>query len=131
MSEHPNATRLREVAAKLQGGDLEAFLDAYAEDGIYRVAGDNIVSGTFQGHDAIRDFFVHLMTVTEGSMRLTVGDVLADDRHAVMFWDLSVERQGKSLDASGAMAFRINPDGKYSESWFLYNDQRAYEAFYS
>jgi ketosteroid isomerase-like protein len=131
MSEHPNATRLREVAAKLQGGDLEAFLDAYAEDGVYRVAGDNIVSGSFRGHDAIRDFFIHLMTVTEGSMKLEVKDVLADDGHAVLFWDLTVERQGKSLGASGAMAFRIDDDGKYSESWFLYDDQRAYDAFYS
>jgi ketosteroid isomerase-like protein len=131
MSEHPNATRLREVATALQGGDLEAFLDAYAEDGIYRVAGDNIVSGSFQGHDAIRDFFMHLMQVTEGSMRLEVKDVLADDGHAVMFWELAVERQGKSLDASGAMAFKIDADGKYSESWFLYDDQRAYDAFYS
>ena len=29
------------------------------------------------------------------------------------------------------MAFRIDADGKYSESWFLYDDQRAYDAFYS
>jgi hypothetical protein len=64
-------------------------------------------------------------------MRLEVRDVLADDRHAVMFWDLRVERQGRTLDASGAMAFRIDAEGKYSESWFLYDDQRAYEAFYS
>jgi ketosteroid isomerase-like protein len=131
VSEHPNATRLREVAAKLQGGDLDAFLAAYAEDGVYRVPGDNLVSGTFRGHDEIRDFFVHLMTVTAGTMRLEVRDVLADDRHAVMFWDLTVERQGRTLDASGAMAFRIDAHGKYSESWFLYNDQRAYDAFYS
>jgi ketosteroid isomerase-like protein len=131
MTEHPNATRLREVAAALQGGDLETFLGAYAEDGIYRVAGDNVVSGAFQGHEAIREFFIHLMQVTEGSMKLEVQDVLADDGHAVMFWELTAKRQGKTLDATGAMAFRIDADGKYSESWFLYNDQRAYDAFYS
>ena len=131
MTEHPNATKLRAAAAGLQRGDLEVFLDAYAEDAIYRVAGDNLVSGTFRGKDAIRAFFLNLIEVTEGTMRVEVSDVLADDEHVVMFWDLVVSRQGRSLEASGAMAFRVDADGKYSESWFLYDDQRAYDAFYS
>ena len=131
MSEHPNATRLKQTVAEFQGGDLDALIKAYAADGIYRVPGDNLVSGTFQGHDDIRAFFYRLMEVTEGTMKLDVDEILADDDHAVMFWSLTAERQGKSLDATGAMAFRIDDEGKYSESWFLYNDQRGYDAFYS
>ena len=49
------------VIAAIQGGDLDALLDAYADDGIYRVAGNNVVSGNYQGHEAIRDFFIHLV----------------------------------------------------------------------
>jgi hypothetical protein len=29
------------------------------------------------------------------------------------------------------MAFKIDAASKFSESWFLYDDQRAYDAFYS
>ena len=131
MSAHPNLAKLDALIASFQAGDLEAVIDAYAEDGIYRVAGDNIVSGNFRGHDEIRDFFIHLATVTGGTMRLDVVDTLADDDHAVMFWHLTAEREGKTLDATGTMAFKIDADGKFSESWFLYDDQRAYDAFYS
>ena len=28
------------------------------------------------------------------------------------------------------MAFKVNDEGKFTESWFLYNDQRAYDEFY-
>jgi ketosteroid isomerase-like protein len=131
MSAHPNVAKLDALMACFAQGDLEGILDHYAEDGVYRVAGDNIVSGNYRGRDAIRDFFIHLNEVTGGSMRLTVEDALADDDHAVMFWHLTTEREGRSLDASGAMAFKIDADGKFSESWFLYDDQRAYDAFYS
>jgi ketosteroid isomerase-like protein len=131
MSEHPNATKLKEVVAAFQGGDLDALINAYAADAIYRVAGDNVVSGSYQGHAAIRDFFIHLGQVTEGTMRLEMQDMLADDDHAVMFWRVTAERDGNSLDATGAMAFKIDADGKISESWFLYSDQRAYDAFYA
>ena len=48
-----------------------------------------------------------------------------------MFWRVTADRNGKSLDATGAMAFKVNAEGRYSESWFLYNDQRAYDAFYA
>jgi ketosteroid isomerase-like protein len=131
MSEHPNIAKLNAFVAAIQGGNLDAVLDAYAENGIYRVAGDNVVSGNYHGREAIRDFFIHLMQVTEGTMRLEVQDTLADDEHAVMFWRVTADRNGKTLDATGAMAFKINPAGEYSESWFLYNDQRAYDAFYA
>jgi ketosteroid isomerase-like protein len=131
MTEHPNATKLKQVIAAFQAGDLETLIDAYAEDAIYRVAGDNAISGSYQGRDAIRDFFIRLGEVTGGTMRLELHDTLADDHHAVMFWRVTAERGDASIDANGAMAFRIDDDGKYSESWFLYSDQRAYDAFYA
>ena len=130
MTEHPNAARLRDIVARFQGGDLDALVSAYTPDATYRVAGDNIISGAYTGHEAIRDFFVNLMTITD-RFDLELRDILADDEHAVMFWGVVAERQGHTLEAKGAMAFRIGPDGRYPESWFLYNDQRAYDAFYS
>ena len=131
MSEHPNAAKVRELAAAFQTGDLDAVVGAYSDDCIYRVGGENLVSGTYVGHQQLKDFFIKLGEVTEGSMKLELEDTLADDHHAVMFWRLTAERQGKTLDANGGMAFKINDQGKFSESWFLYSDQREYDAFYS
>ncbi len=131
MSEHPNATKVRSLADAFAQGNLDAVIDAYAEDAVYRVPGHNLVSGNFRGRSAIRDFFIHLRVVTEGTMRLELEDAIGADNHAVMFWKLEAERQGKSLSARGAMAFKINDEGKFTESWFLYDDQREYDEFYS
>ena len=51
----------------------------------------------------------------------------------MLFWHVTAERAGsdKSLDANGIMAFKIDDHGKFSESWFLYNNQRAYDEFFS
>jgi ketosteroid isomerase-like protein len=129
MSEHPNATRIRDLAAAFQRGDLAAVVGAYAEDSVYRVPGDNEVSGNYAKSE-LTDFFVKLGTLTEGTFTIEVDDILGDDEHAVMFWRGSMDRNGKHLDADGGMAFKLNADGLISESWFLYSDQRAYDAFF-
>jgi ketosteroid isomerase-like protein len=129
MSEHPNAIRIRELAAAFQRGDLAAVVDAYADDSVYRVPGDNLVAGNYQKHE-LGDFFAKLGEMTGGTFKIEVDDVLGDDDHAVMFWSLTADRNGRHLDTDGGMAFKINPDGKIAESWFLYSDQREYDAFY-
>jgi ketosteroid isomerase-like protein len=131
VSEHPNVAKVHALAEAFGRGDLDTVVGGYADDAVYRVGGDNVVSGSYRGHQEIRDFFIRLGEVTGGSMRFELEDALADDRHAVMIWRLSAERNGNSLDATGAMAFKIGEDGRFTESWFLYNDQRAYDEFYS
>jgi ketosteroid isomerase-like protein len=132
MSEHPNATLIRDLANAFTNGDLESLVNAYADDGLYRVPGHNLVSGNYRGHQEITDFFIHLGTVTGGTMKLSVDDVIGADGHAVMFWRLAAERGDKSIDAKGAMAFKIDDSSrKILESWFMYSDQREYDWFYS
>ncbi len=129
--EHPNAALVRKLQRSILAGDLEGILDAYADDAVYRVAGDNLLSGTHRGRQAIEALFVKAMEITGGTMRIVVNDVLADDGHAVTFWSGSAERPGKHLDAHGIMAFKVNDDGKFTESWWLYDDQAAYDDFFS
>ena len=131
MSEHASVTKVREVVDAFMRGDLEAVLDRMADDAVYRVPGKNMVSGNYRGRQEIRDFFIRLAEVTGGTMRLGLQDIMGDDHHVVMFWTLYAERNGKSLDAHGAMPFKLDDDGKITESWFLYSDQAAYDDFYS
>ena len=131
--EHPNATLVRTLFDALVAGDAEAALGCYAEDGVYRVSGNNLVSGNYRGREAILSHQIKLMELTGGTMRLTLDDLIAEGAHAVLFWHVTAERAGsdKSLDANGIMAFKIDDHGKFSESWFLYNNQRAYDEFFS
>lgn len=133
VQEHPNATLVRTLFDALVAGDTEAALGCYAEDGVYRVSGNNLVSGNYRGRAAILSHHIKLAELTGGTMRLTFEDLIAEEGHAVLFWRLTAERTGssKSLKANGIMAFKIDSLGKFSESWFLYNDQRAYNDFFS
>jgi ketosteroid isomerase-like protein len=132
MSEHPNAELIRTLADAFIAGDLQTVVNAYADDGVYRVPGKNLVSGNYRGHKEIFDFFVHLGTVTGGTIKLSVDDVIGTDGYAVMFWRLAAERGEKSIDAKGAMAFKVDDaTRKVTESWFMYSDQREYDWFYS
>ncbi|MEA2843566.1 MAG: uncharacterized protein QOJ69_1237 [Actinomycetota bacterium] len=131
--EHPNATLVRTLFDALVAGDTEVALGCYAEDGVYRVSGNNLVSGNYRGRAAILSHHIKLMELTGGTMRLTFDDLIAEDAHAVLFWHVTAQRAGssKSLHANGIMAFKIDDQGKFSESWFLYNNQRAYDDFFS
>ncbi len=54
--------------------------------------------------------------------------MIADDDHAVMFWRAWASE--RRLEDHGAIAFKIDSEGRFSESWFMYSDQAAYNAFY-
>lgn len=131
MSEHPNAVLVHTLANAFASGDLDGLLNCYAEDALFRVAGDNVVSGVYKGHQEIRDHLIWLATEVGAVLRLNVVNVIGVDHYAVMFGLVEGERAGRYLSAKGAMAFKVDDEGRFSESWFLYNDQRAYDEFFS
>jgi ketosteroid isomerase-like protein len=131
--QHPNAALVRTFFDALVAGETERALGCYAEDGVYRVSGNNLVSGNYRGRAAILSHHIKLRELTGGTMRLTMDDLIAEQGHAVLFWHVTAERAGsaKRLDANGIMAFKVDDQGSFSESWFLYNDRRAYDDFFS
>ena len=131
--EHPNATLVRTLFNALASGDTEAALGCYAEDAVYRVSGNNLVSGNYRGRAAILSHHIKLGELTAGTMQLSCEDLIAEEDRAVLFWHVTAQRAGsnKTLDANGIMAFKIDDRGKFSESWFLYNDRSAYNDFFS
>ena len=131
MTEHPSAVAIRRLAEAVDRGDLETVMGSFTEDALYRVPGHNLVSGNYRGREEIQAFFFRLAEMTGGTFRVEAEDVIGTDGHAVMFWHLTAQRPGKSIDARGAMAFKLQDDDRIRESWFLYNDQQAYDEFWS
>jgi hypothetical protein len=56
--------------------------------------------------------------------------LLASDDYVIAFFHGS-ERDGKFLDVVTAMPMKVNAEGKLTEIWFLANDQRAFDQFWS
>jgi ketosteroid isomerase-like protein len=130
-TEPPGAVAIRRAIAAFGARDMDAFFALFADDNVYRVAGHNLVSGVYRGIPALQAFFVHLFEVTEGTMQVDIEDVLGSTDRAVMIFRVRASRKGKSLDDTGTMAFRVNDEGKFCESWLMYSHQVAYDEFVS
>jgi hypothetical protein len=66
-----------------------------------------------------------------GGVRAEVEALLASDDHVMAFFHLTHERDGKTLDVVQALAIKVDAEGKLTEAWFLANDQRGFDQFWS
>ena len=131
MADHPNALRMRRAVEKFMARDMEGFLSNFADDIVWRTGGDNALTGVRRGKDEVARWFRTWDEKTGGSHMIEPVDVLADDRHMVVFLRIKAEREGASLNVIVANAFRIGSDGRFTESWWLPDDQSAVDRFFS
>ena len=133
MTEHPNAVAVRRSFEAWNSGRLdvlgEYFGEYFTDDAVLHFAGNNAMSGTYRGRDAVMDALARARRgrVTQSD----VESVLASDDHVIVFFHLTSERDGKTLDVVLAMPMKLNTEGKIREVWYLANDQRGYDEFYS
>jgi ketosteroid isomerase-like protein len=124
MAEHPNADRVRDGFAAFAKGDFAVMTDLIAEDAVWHVGGRNELTGEYRGRDAVFGFFGKLMEVTEGSFRMDLHAVLADDEHAVALALGTASRGGRSITGNAAHVFHMR-DGKVVEYWEATTDPYA------
>ena len=129
MTEHPNAAAARGSFEAWNSGRLDVIREYFTGDAILRFAGNNAMSGTYRGRDAVMDA---LARASQGeSTHADVESVLASDDHVIVFFHATHERDGKTLDVILTQSMKVNAEGKPTEVWFLANDQRAYDQFWS
>jgi uncharacterized protein len=133
MSEHPNLARMRRGYAAIAQGDLPTVLDLFAEDGVMHVGGVGPLSGDHAGRAAIGDAFAGLFEWTGGTVKLDVGQLFADDHHAVALVRETAQRasDGLTLDVSEVHLFRM-VNGDVVEFWDLPadHDREAHDTFF-
>jgi ketosteroid isomerase-like protein len=134
MSEHPNVSLVRQGYEAIGRGDLPAVLSLFAEDGVMHIAGNGPLTGDHKGREAIGQVFAGLVEWTGGTISLQVGDVFADDGHAIVLVRETAERarDGLMLDVNEVHIFHLS-DGAALEFWDLPADgQRAeHDAFFA
>jgi hypothetical protein len=87
------------------------------------------MSGTYRGREAVMDA---LARDSQGwGPHAEMETILASDDHVITFVRVTSERDGKTLDVVLANAVKLDADGRATESWFLPNDQREYDEFFS
>jgi len=128
MAEHPNVARIRDGYTAYAKGDMAILNDLFAEDLQWHEAGRNQVSGEYRGRDAVFGLLGKLFEITEGSLRIDLHAVFADDEHGVALVTVSGSRGGRSLKVTGVHVTHLR-DGKVAEFWNANTDQYAVDEF--
>ena len=83
-AEHPNATLVRRGFDAFAEGDTDALVELFAEDvAWHQPPGQNPTAGDVRGRDAALAVPAEVGELTEGSLRIEVRDVVANDAHVV------------------------------------------------
>ena len=128
MTEHPNAVIVWRSFEAWNSGRVDVIREYLSDDAVLHFAGNNAMSGTYRGRDAVMDA---LGRASQGwGPRVEVEALLASDDHVIAFFHGS-ERDGEMLDVVTAMPMKVNAEGKLTEIWFLANDQRVFDQFWS
>jgi len=128
MTEHPNAVIVWRSFEAWNSGRVDVIREYLSDDAVLHFAGNNAMSGTYRGLDAVMGA---LGRASQGwGPHVQVQALLASDDHVIAFFHGS-ERDGKMLDVVTAMPMKVNAEGKLKEIWFLANDQRVFDQFWS
>ena len=104
--EHSNAALVRRVFAAF-GGDPKAIAAAFDRDITWRVPGDTVMSGEYNGRMEVVEFLRRTGLETGGTYRSALHTVLADDEWAVAIYRAMGTRNGVELDVEQALVIRL------------------------
>jgi uncharacterized protein len=118
MGAKENADLIRSGYEAFQRGDLAAFDNLLAEDCVWHVPGRGQLAGDKKGRQATVEFYAKLGMLSEGTIKVDLHDVVANDEHVVGLHRASAQRAGKSFQTTEAIVFHVR-DGRVSEAWEL------------
>ncbi|MFC8146084.1 nuclear transport factor 2 family protein [Streptomyces paradoxus] len=111
MAEHPHVALVRKGFEAFSRGDMDTLREMMAADATHHVPGDHPLSGDFKGVDSIIEMYERLGAETNGTMRADLIGICVDGRgHVVGMNHFTAERNGKTLDDTGCIIFRIVGD---------------------
>ena len=103
---------LRDLYGKFSMGDLAGVLAMCTDDIAFVVPGANPLSGTYS-KSTFPELIGRVMTISSGSFREEVADIVANDAHGVAILDHCIERDGKVIHYRTDHIWQIR-DGKCS-----------------
>lgn len=130
MPEHPNLEAARAGYEAFAAGDMATVSELFADDIVWHSGGNNILTGDYEGKEAVFGFFARLMQETDGTFKNDIHDMLANDEHGVALVTATATRGGKSLEGRMAQIFHMR-DGKMTEFWAFPEDQSLFDEFWA
>ena len=126
---HSNAELLERAFAAF-GRDALTVARTLAEDVVWRVPGDTVMSGEYRGRDDVLQFLRQTRVQSDNTYRTELRYVVADDERAVAVYRARGERKGRTLDIEQAL-FCVIRDGVLVDVTAVPLDYPAFVEFWS
>lgn len=130
MGTQENVEMIRRGYEAFDAGDMATLRELFAEDAVWYVAGNGVLSGAKQGREAVLAYFGELATRSDGTFKVTLQELIGGDNHIVGLQHNHAETNGKTLDTDGALTFQIR-DGKITEGREFFDDTAQGDAFWA
>jgi ketosteroid isomerase-like protein len=131
MTEHPNATAIRQMFQAFREADAETLRELIPDDIVWRFPGRRgKLAGEHRGRDAVFTFLLNVQTLTGGTFHLDLTDVIANDRYAVAIFRGHGTRDGKTLDNPTCLRIEME-NGKAREIWEFVWDLYEVDEFWA
>ena len=114
--------------AALNARDATGVEALLAEDVVYDFPGQNPMSGTFTGRDAVMAIFRRFPTMIDGAPTMDTHDVLSSEAHAADLSTLTAQRGGRQYSLRTVRIYHLVED-RISEVFVTIDDQPAFDAF--
>ena len=125
-----NAALVRRIMQAFANRQGFALRDCFAEDAVWRVPGEGVMSGTYRGRSEVFRFLARLPKLTNGTYRSTFIDALASESRGAGLYRARGEREGRTIDIEQLLLFTIE-DGLVSDVLALPSDPAAFDAFWA
>jgi ketosteroid isomerase-like protein len=129
LSAETNAALVRRIFDAFARKQGFALRDCFAEDAVWHVPGDNVMSGTYHGRAEIFRFLARLPKLTGGTYGSRLIDVLASAERAAGLYRASGQREGRTIDIDQLLLFTI-VDGLVTEVLALPSNPVTFDAFW-
>jgi uncharacterized protein len=125
---HSNAEIVERAFAAF-GRDALAVARTLADDVVWRVPGDTVMSGEYRGRDDVLQFLRQTRVQSDNTYRTDLRYVVAGDDRAVAVYRARGERKGRALDIEQAL-FCVVRDEQLADVTAVPFDFPAFEAFW-
>jgi ketosteroid isomerase-like protein len=129
-AQHANVQQARRGYEAFSTGDMATVSELLADDVVWHIGGNSSLSGDYKGKDAVFGFFGKLMELSEGTFKLEVHDILANDEHSVVMVRETAQKGGKKLDSKAVHVTHPDSAGRVTEFWSFEEDQGALDEFF-
>ena len=127
----PNEDAVRAASAAFGRGDLGALRDQFfAADIVWHIAGTGPLAGDYEGAAQVMGLLGKISTLSGGTVRPELHDVLVSTDHTVALTTIRAERAGKQLQLNLVHVIHAE-NGKATEVWTHSSDPAAAAEFWS